>query len=70
LAINTIIKNYAEKNGMTYLDYYSSMVDDQKGLKQEYGLDEVHPNKKGYEVMSILVEKAIAETLSLDHNKK
>ena len=70
LAINTIIKNYAENNGMTYLDYYSSMVDDQKGLKKEYGLDEVHPNKKGYEVMSILVEKAIQKTLSLDHNKK
>ena len=70
LAINTIIKNYAEKNGMTYLDYYSSMVDDQEGLKKEYGLDEVHPNKKGYEIMSILVEKAITETLSLDHNKK
>jgi len=70
LAINTIIKNYAEKNGMTYLDYYSSMVDDQQGLKKEYGLDEVHPNKKGYEIMSILVEKAITETLSLDHNKK
>ena len=70
LAINTIIKNYAEKNGMTYLDYYSSMVNDQEGLKKEYGLDEVHPNKKGYEIMSILVEKAIAKMLSLDHNKK
>ena len=70
LSINMIIKNYAEKNSMTYLDYYSSMVNDQEGLKKEYGLDEVHPNKKGYEVMSILVEKAIAETLSLDHNKK
>ena len=70
LAINTIIKNYAEKNGMTYLDYYSSMVDDQEGLKKEYGLDEVHPNKKGYQVMSMLVEKAIANMLSLDHNKK
>ena len=70
LAINMIIKNYAEKNSMTYLDYYSSMVNDQDGLKKEYGLDEVHPNKKGYEIMSILVEKAITETLSLDHNKK
>ncbi len=70
LAINTIIKNYAEKNGMTYLDYYSSMVDDHQGLKKEYGLDEVHPNKKGYQVMSMLVEKAIANMLSLDHNKK
>jgi lysophospholipase L1-like esterase len=70
LAINMIIKNYAEKNSMTYLDYYSSMVNDQEGLKKEYGLDEVHPNKKGYEIMSILVEKAITETLSLDHNKK
>ena len=70
LAVNMIIKNYAEKNGMTYLDYYSAMVDNQQGLKKEYGLDEVHPNKKGYQVMSMLVEKAIVNMLSLDHNKK
>jgi alpha-L-fucosidase len=70
LAINKIIKNYAEKNGMTYLDYYSSMVNDQEGLKEEYGVDSVHPNKAGYEIMSILVDQAIAETFNLNRKKK
>ena len=30
--INKIMKDYAKKNGMVYLDYYSSMADDENGL--------------------------------------
>ena len=48
---------------MTYLDYYSSMVDDNNALKDEYGSDGVHPNKEGYEVMSLLAERAINKIL-------
>ena len=46
------------------------MVDEQEGLKKEYGDDGVHPNKNGYEIMSILVEHAIAETLDLKSDKQ
>ena len=48
---------------MTYLDYYSSMVDDNNALKDEYGSDGVHPNKEGYEVMSLLAEEEINKIL-------
>ena len=56
-------KSYAYTNGMVYLDYYSSMVDENDALKDEYGSDGVHPNKKGYEVMSLLAEKEINKVL-------
>ena len=61
--LNQWIKNYALENGCIYLDYYSSMVDDRKGMKAEYSQDGVHPNEAGYKVMAILAEKAIALAL-------
>ncbi len=58
-ALNAMIKNYADENGIIYLDYYSSMVDERKGMKAEYSADGVHPNKAGYKVMEPLAEEAI-----------
>ena len=61
--LNAIIKNYAQQNAHSYLDYYSEMVDSNMGLIDEYTYDGVHPNKKGYEIMSLLASKAIRTTL-------
>jgi lysophospholipase L1-like esterase len=62
--LNAMIKKYADANKILYLDYYSTMVNDQKGLKSTYSEDGVHPNKAGYEVMTPLAEKAITKMLS------
>lgn len=59
VTLNKMIQKYAQANGIIYLDYYSVMVNEHKGLKSAYSDDGVHPNKKGYEVMNPLVEKAI-----------
>jgi len=64
LAVNQALKKYSKINGMVYLDYYTSMVDEKEGLIEDYGLDSVHPNKKGYQVMSKLLEKKIIEILN------
>lgn len=61
--LNDWIKNYADKMGFTYLDYFTPMADDRKGMKTEYSQDGIHPNKAGYDVMTPLVEKAIAKAL-------
>ena len=61
--LNDIIKNYANKHEHTYLNYYAAMVDEQKGLKEEYTYDGVHPNKAGYQIMAVLAKEAIANTL-------
>ena len=59
VSLNKMIREYADANDIVYLDYYSAMLDEQKGLKSIYSEDGVHPNKSGYEVMSPLAEKAI-----------
>jgi lysophospholipase L1-like esterase len=64
VSLNKMIKKYADANGILYLDYYSAMVNEQKGLNAAYSEDGVHPNKTGYEIMNPLVEKAIAKVLS------
>jgi lysophospholipase L1-like esterase len=63
IELNKWIKDYTEKNGLIYLDYFSSMVDAQNGLKEELTTDGVHPNLAGYKIMEPLVEKAIAKVL-------
>jgi lysophospholipase L1-like esterase len=63
-ALNAMIKDYADKNGIVYLDYYSAMVDNRKGLPLELSGDGVHPNKKGYDIMAPLAEAAIKKALS------
>ncbi len=62
-ALNQWMRTYAGENRLTYLDYYSAMVDDKGFLKDELSNDGVHPNEKGYAVMAPLVEKAIAAAL-------
>jgi lysophospholipase L1-like esterase len=62
--LNDMLKQYAENKGFVYLDYFASMVDEENGLKKEYGADGVHPNKTGYKVMEPLVEKAINDALN------
>jgi lysophospholipase L1-like esterase len=64
LALNTWIKDYCEKNGLVYLDYYSAMIDDHKMLKKELTYDGLHPNDAGYEVISPLAAAAIAKSLA------
>ena len=63
VTVNKWIKEYAAKNGCDYLDYFSSVVDDRKGMKAAYSEDGVHPNKAGYKVMEVLAEEAILKAL-------
>jgi len=62
-ALNTMIKAYCQQQNIEYVDYYSAMVDERKGLDKKYTNDEVHPTLAGYRVMEPLVEAAIAEAL-------
>lgn len=64
--LNQWIKQYAETNGFTYLDYYAPMADDAGGLKKAYSEDGVHPNSAGYQVMAPLAEAAIELALRTD----
>jgi len=61
--LNMLLKKYAKKNNIIYLDYFSAMANKINGLKKELGYDGVHPNETGYKVMEPLLENAIVKTL-------
>ncbi len=62
-SLNHWIKSCAVNNGFYYVDYYSAMVDERKGLKAEYTKDGVHPTAAGYKVMERLAEIEIVKAL-------
>ncbi len=59
IRLNEMLKSYALKNDIQYVDYFSAMVDENMGLKKEYSDDGVHPNLAGYKVMEPLVEEKL-----------
>lgn len=59
IALNRLIKDYALKDKISFVDYYSSMVDENKGLDIKYGEDGVHPNLNGYKLMESLLLKVL-----------
>ena len=61
--LNKILSDYSTEKNLSYLDYYSSMVDSRPGLKKEYSDDEVHPNNAAYTLMSDLALKVIKNNL-------
>ena len=62
-ALNAMIKDYADKNAMVYLDYFTAMADARRGLPADLSKDGVHPTLQGYKIMEPLAEKAINEAM-------
>jgi len=62
-ALNEWMKQFVAENKLTYLDYYSAMIDAKGFLKEELSEDGLHPNAKGYAIMSPLAEQAILKAL-------
>ena len=62
-SVNDELKKYVNDHGLVYLDYFSSMVDERKGLNKDYTYDGVHPNQDGYILMSSLAEKVLSRLL-------
>ena len=62
--VNELIKEFVENNNLFHIDYFSHMVDENKGLKSEYTTDGVHPNEAGYKLMSGIAEKIILQATS------
>ncbi|RYD69641.1 MAG: acylhydrolase, partial [Sphingobacteriales bacterium] len=63
VALNKMLATYAAENKIIYVDYYSVMVDDKKGLPKKYAEDGIHPTLEGYKVMEELVEAGIKKAL-------
>lgn len=67
-ALNQWMKAYAARNNLTYLDYYSAVVDANGYLQDELSDDGLHANAKGYAIMTPFAERAIATALKMKSN--
>jgi lysophospholipase L1-like esterase len=63
-SLNNWLKQYSTSSAARYLNFYSSFVDKNKGMKPEYTGDGLHPNKRGYEIMEGLALPLINELLT------
>jgi lysophospholipase L1-like esterase len=62
-ALNQMIKDYAGRHKLVYLDYFSAMSDSSARMLPALAKDPVHPNLNGYKVMEPLVEQAIVAAM-------
>ena len=59
IELNKALQAYAKDENVYFLNLYSAVVDDQKGMKTIYASDGVHPTTEGYKILEPLVEQAI-----------
>jgi lysophospholipase L1-like esterase len=62
-ALNAWLKSYCATHGATYLDYFSALANANGGMKAGLSFDGVHPNAKGYALMTPLAQAAIDKAL-------
>ncbi|TWR24808.1 acylhydrolase [Mucilaginibacter pallidiroseus] len=63
IKLNAMLKDFAQKNKLGYIDYYTSMVNTDRGMKAGLASDGVHPTMAGYKIMEPLAESEIAKVL-------
>ncbi len=61
-ALNKLLKEYAAKKKISYVDYYTAFVDERGGLPLKYSSDGVHPNLDGYKIMEKLVSDELVKS--------
>ena len=59
VALNKMIKAYAEAENIMYIDFHSVMRNENDGLPEEYAPDGVHPSMAGFKIMEEIVLKAL-----------
>jgi acyl-CoA thioesterase-1 len=63
-SINTWLRSYCQSQGFVYMDYYSAMVDAAGRMQSDLADDGLHPNAKGYRVMSPVALEAIGRVFA------
>lgn len=64
IKVNEVISEAAAEYGYTYVNVYEKLVDGRGRLRDELNNDGLHPNDKGYEVVSEVLRPIIDEVLA------
>ena len=62
--LNALLKDYARKKNIIYVDYYSKLVTKEFGLPADLTSDEVHLTIKGYKTLEPIVMRGINKALN------
>ena len=57
--LNKLLKEYADANGVLWVDYYSKLADGQGAMGDGLAGDGLHPNAKGYAIMEDILLDAL-----------
>ena len=57
--VNAMLKAYAAKNHIPYVDYFNALKDENAALPENLGHDSVHPNLDGYKIMESVLLKPL-----------
>ena len=61
--LNAMLRDYAAKNELVYVDYHSALTNETGGLSEEQSADGCHPTMKCYERMEKMVKEGIEKAL-------
>lgn len=61
--LNAMLKHYAAKNGIVYVDYHTAFATPSGGLSERFAADGCHPTLYGYSLMEPLVTEGINKAL-------
>lgn len=62
--LNGMLKEYAMKENITYVDFHAAMRDEKDGLPKKYASDGVHPTMEGYKLMEKIIKPVIDKVSS------
>ena len=62
--LNAMIRAYAEREGIPYVDYHTPMAAADGSMIAEYTYDGVHPTEAGYRVMERILPPVVERALS------
>ena len=68
MALNILIREYADVQGLLYVDYHSAMTDATGALPKIYSEDGCHPVSAGYDKMEEIILPFIRKALDKSHN--
>ena len=61
--VNARLREWAEANGGTYVDFFGQMADERGGLSAELAYDGVHPTSAGYDRMEAILKPILDRVL-------
>ena len=57
IEVNRMLKKYCNEKGYTYINIYNKLLDEDGNFSEEFTDDGLHPNEKGYEIITKVLKK-------------